>query len=469
LPATASAWPASIPRSCASSRPPAPRCRSSWWRGCARTTGDSAQPDDLQDRFGTFTADFAAGFSELVLLVYTNADTTPEPFETFTVTLTGTDVGGLGGNLSNEYTIANDDLGPPPLLGPVFYFSGFNAERGRELANHTLGSVDHVGSRLVFTARDQSLFQNTNGSGDDDIWTLYSAEAGPLVLALPLRGVLPRQDGLFGNQSPVRGLDEVGTAFLGDDDRVFWLQQNDQFGRGLEIHSLDFATNVITWQELVPGAASGVVGAGDAIFANGRLHFVGTTNAAVEGPALWTLAADLTVSKVAGPNLPATFSLPGELTEVNGEVFFAAQDQTTGFRRLFQMNDDGVTAELLALPGANPNLFFLEALGPELGFVGSDASGLRQLFRFTPGSQPGLEGPVEQLTSFAGPSDFLGDPTLGGDGRIYFVRSVQAFGCELWVVDAAEAEGARLLDDVNLDPVPVGYEPGQVVAQPFIL
>jgi ELWxxDGT repeat protein len=334
------------------------------------------------------------------------------------------------------------------------------------LANHTLGSVDQVGSRLVFTARDNGLFQNTNGDNDDDIWTLYSYEGGGSV---PFNlGVLPRQDDLFGNQSPVRSLDEVGTTFLGDDDRVFWLQRNDEFGRGLEIHSLDFATKVITPHELVPGPGSGVVGAGDAVFANGRLHFVGSEDGSDGDRAIWTLAPDLSLSRVTGPDLRDPFGFHGELTVVNGEVFFVALDEALGFRRIFQMNDDGVTAERLALPGANPNMFFLEALGNDLGFVASDASGLRQLFRFTPGAEPGREGAVEQLTQFTTESDFLADPTLGGDGRIYFTRSVPAFGRELWVVDAAEAEGARLLADINLDPVPLGYEPQQVVAVPFL-
>ncbi len=94
---------------------------------------------------------------------------------------------------------------------------------------------------------------------------------------------------------------------------------------------------------------------------------------------------------------------------------------------------------------------------------------MRQLFRFTPGSQPGLEGPVEQLTSFTTPSDSLGDVTLGGDGLIYFTRGVPEFGRELWVVDGAAPEDSRLLADLNLDPVPVGYLPEQVVAVPFLI
>jgi len=337
------------------------------------------------------------------------------------------------------------------------------------LPGHTLGAADLVGSRIVFTARNDALPVNFNGSGDDDIWTLFTYEepAGG-GFSLTSLGNLPRKTDIR-DASPVRALDRDGTTFLGDDDRVFWLQQNDAAGIGSEIHRLDFATGTISFFDIAPGPASGAGEFGDATFADGRLYFVGSEDGSSEERALWTIGAGLTPTPVTGTFLRDPFGYPNSLLALNGEVFFLAREDSTGFQRLFQVNDDGVTAEALALPGADATIFGLAALGSDLGFLGTDANGREQAFRVTPGSQPGQEGAVTQLTNLTGPRDFLWDLTLGGDGDIYFARDLPATGHELWVVDPAAPEGARLLADINLDPVPVGYEPQQVVAVPFVI
>jgi ELWxxDGT repeat protein len=262
---------------------------------------------------------------------------------------------------------------------------------------------------------------------------------------------------------------------------VFWLQRNDANGAngaGSEIHAVDLTAQnpALTLRvfDLAPGATSGAGEFGEAVYANGRLYFVGSEDGTTGGRALWTVAPDFTLAKVTGPELRDPFGLVERPIVVNGEVFFTAREDAGGFERLFQVNDDGVTATELALPGAPNFIATAHDIGNDIALVAVDASGPFtlgpvQVFRFTPGSQPGLEGAVTQLTNFAEDSDAITDVTLGGDGEIYFVRSIPATGTELWVVDGTVPEGARLLADINADPVPVGYAPEQVVAAPFLI
>jgi ELWxxDGT repeat protein len=332
------------------------------------------------------------------------------------------------------------------------------------LTNHLLGQADAVGSQIVFSARDNSRPINRDADPDNDIWTLYTYNGS----AVETLGDLPVFSG-FGQSGPVRTLNETGAAFLGDDEFIFWTQRSDTTGS--EIHRYDLFDNALTVIDLAPGAASGSPEFGTAVYAGGRLFFIGFTDSTGGGNAVWMLdnGSDTPV-RVTGPDLRDPFGFHAELTVLpNGEVFFVAMEESTGSRRLFQINDDGVTADLVPTGGAFGNIFFIEGLGDTLGFTGSDALGNRQVFTLATGATAADAGPVIQRTAFAERSDFLGDITFGGDEFIYFGRSEPQTGRELWVIDPTAPEGARLIADLNLTSEPAGYQPEQVTAPPVWL
>jgi ELWxxDGT repeat protein len=378
---------------------------------------------------------------------------------------------------SATFSAAIAALGDKVLLGTTLRFDGDQVrlhDLGTNttsvlLENHLIGSAGTVGSRIIFTARDDSRLENGGSDTANDVWTLYSYSAADGVVALtdlPLGSA----GALFGDD-PVVPWAREGLSFLGDDSRVFWKQQNDVSGPGdigVEIHSYSFDDETLTILDVGADAISGS-DFNDAVFANGRLYFLGSSDGSFGQVRVQVTDGANLLLPVSGPDLRAPFGSPGNLLELDGEVFFTAIDDSTGFQRVFQLEDDGSTATRLALPGIPGVPIELAALGGDVGVVAFDG-GVPQIFRFTPGAQPGGEGPATRLTSFTGFGDVF-NLTLGGDGEVYFTRRDAATGRELWVLDASPATGARLVQDINLTPAPAGYFPEQVVAapQPFLI
>jgi ELWxxDGT repeat protein len=164
--------------------------------------------------------------------------------------------------------------------------------------------------------------------------------------------------------------------------------------------------------------------------------------------------------QVTGPALPTSFASPDDLIAVGDEFFFRAKSSVTGFDRVFQLDDGGTTATQLALPGIGGVVIEVADLDDQVGVI-AFVNGVEQIFVFTPGSQPGQETGLAQLTSFD-QSGFISDLTRGGDDEFYFVRTTVAEGRELWMIDGTAEGGARLLQDINLTPIPASYDPQQL-------
>ncbi|WP_240791021.1 Calx-beta domain-containing protein [Roseomonas sp. AR75] len=373
---------------------------------------------------------------------------------------------------STNFSAAIAALGDKVLLGTTMRFDG-DQVRLHDLAadttsvlldNHLLGSAGTVGARIIFTARDDSRLGNGGSDTADDVWTLYSYSAAEGVVALtdlPLGSA----GALFGDD-PVVPWAREGLSFLGDDSRVFWKQQNDVSGPGdigVEIHSYSFASDALTILDVGAGAISGS-DFNEAVFANGNLYFLGSSDGSFGERRVQVTDGTNLLTPVTGPDLRAPFGFPSNLLELDGEMFFTALDDSTGVQRIFQLDDNGATATRLALPGIPGVPIELAALGGDVGVI-AFSGGLPQIFRFTPGAQPGGETEATQLTSFTGFGNVF-NLTLGGDGEVYFTRTEAATGRELWVLDDTLTEGARLVQDINLTPAPAGYFPEQVVAAP---
>jgi ELWxxDGT repeat protein len=331
------------------------------------------------------------------------------------------------------------------------------------LADHLIGSAATIGGRIIFSALDRSDPLNFDVDQTNDIWSLYSYQSG----AVTFLADLPNGNSGRVGDDPIVPFADAGQSFFGQGDRIFWKQLNDADTAGVELHSIDLAAadipGSLTLYDIAPGAVSG----GDfneAVFLDGRFYFTAATDGSFQQAQLYATDGSAPPVAVTGPDLATAFAFPFNLTAVGDEFFFTATDAATGRQRIFQLEDGGTTATRLALPDITGVVIELADLGDQLGVIAFEA-GIDQVFVFTPGAQPGDESSASQLTSFS-QSGGISSLTLGGDDEFYFTRSTASEGRELWVIDSTAAEGARLLADVNLTPVPVGYQPEQVEASP---
>lgn len=202
------------------------------------------------------------------------------------------------------------------------------------------------------------------------------------------------------------------------------------------------------------------------MFANGRLYWQASEDGSVNTMRLWTTTDGTDAQVVTGADLatgsPSQF--PWLPQVIGTEMFFLANNTVTNTWGLFQMNDDGVTADLIS-PSSFGYMYGLSAIGPDLYFF-QYGGGSDQMFRLTPGATPGAAGAPVQVTNFAASGGFMGDVFLGGDGNLYFSREEAATGRELWVLDAADPTGARLVADLNTQVTQAGYAPDQLTAVP---
>jgi hypothetical protein len=54
------------------------------------------------------------------------------------------------------------------------------------------------------------------------------------------------------------------------------------------------------------------------------------------------------------------------------------------------------------------------------------------------------------------------DPEPGGDDKVFLTRTTQAEGQKPWITGTTDQGGARLLQDLTLDPVPDSDDPQSV-------
>jgi PKD repeat protein len=364
---------------------------------------------------------------------------------------------------STNFSFEAEVLGQQVLFGTttsalkaVLVFDATTATTSTLLDNHLLGSASTVGSRIVFSARDDSRAENRDFTTSNDVWTLYAYDGAAVRPLLDLHSP--------GGADPIQGWRSGRADFLGDDARVFWKQAGNLGGvdLGVEVHMIEPGAAdpaaTLAVRDLALGPSSGALW-DDAVFANGRLFFVGSTTGQGGERRVWTTADLFDATPVTGPALRHPFGFPGELVTVGGEVFFTALEDSLGFQTLFQVNDDLLTAAPV-LPAGWGTVQGLAAGGGDLYFVGI-RGGDAQIWRLSPGATPGAAGLPERLTDLATPP-FMGGIVLGGDANLYFARTEAATGTERWLVDVTAPGGARLLADLNMQPVPGSYFPEQV-------
>lgn len=343
------------------------------------------------------------------------------------------------------------------------------------LEDHLLGSASTIGSRIVFTARDETRAENSDADPTNDVWSLYAFDGMEAQFYSDLFSP-------FG-QDPIQGWHGGTADFVGGGSRAFWKQAHflplPAPGEPIEasIASLDL--------DEPPGSAlyflhfANETGGNydEATFADGRAYFQGSNAGGIDVPGglaqmrVWTwdgVIPEGVLAAVTGAELRHPFGFPANLAAIGEEVFFLALREPTGRPSIFQVEDDGVTASPILHPGFL-DTSGLVAGGSDLFFFGKSAPAeAAQIWRLSPGATPGEAGLPEALTNFAADA-FMAGLRLGGDGNLYFVRFDDATGIEYWVVDVTAPGGARLLLDANRDVTPFGYAPQQVVFAPDLI
>ena len=328
------------------------------------------------------------------------------------------------------------------------------------LFDHLLGAANTVGSNIIFSALDFSKPVNSDADTANNAWTLYAYDgtSATALLDLPTGG--------GGGQHVYEWTGHAD--FLGDDSRIFWKQANDT--TGVELHTIDLSaadpSSTLAIVDVWPGVESGT-NWGDAEFANGRLYWQASDDGSTNHMRLWTTTDGTDAQEVTGADLSTgnPYQFPWLPQAIGDEVFFLANSAVSNTWGVFQVNDDGVTASMIS-PASSPYIYGLSAVGGDLYYFTSDGVAADQMYRLTPGATPGAAGAPVALTSFTQPGGFMSDIFQGGDGNLYFRRDEDTTGSELWVLDANEPTGARLVADLNTQQAQGGYAPQQLTPVP---
>lgn len=158
----------------------------------------------------------------------------------------------------------------------------------------------------------------------------------------------------------------------------------------------------------------------------------------------------------------ATSTNPRSLTNVNGRLFFVADDGLSGRSKLW--TSDGTEAGTNVVSGilsTSPDLDVkhLSNVNGMLYFSAS-AFSMRALYRLDV-----ISNRVEMLTRGSGESGFAtvpAGPVVEMNGHVFFPATGQALGNELWKVDPAAFEGAVLVKDIW--PGPTGSSLSKLTA-----
>jgi ELWxxDGT repeat protein len=259
--------------------------------------------------------------------------------------------------------------------------------------------------------------------------------------------------------SPFRSLTQLLTELffptLSDSSRRRLVARN-IFGQTedvLECRMLLSARAVVV-EDLLPGGGLNNSTISDSspenlIDVSGTLYF--TANDDISGRELWRInqsgVAEIVEDAVPGGGLRpgAGSSNPGPLVNVDGTLFFTADDGTNG-TELWRINTAG-TAELVenALPGGglapgfrSANAEWLTNVDGTLYFSADDQSNGKELWRV---GKTGIAQMIEDAVPGGGISDGSDDASpsqlTNVSGQLFFVASNREFGMTLWRIDTA--------------------------------
>jgi ELWxxDGT repeat protein len=229
----------------------------------------------------------------------------------------------------------------------------------------------------------------------------------------------------------------VSTFSMSGQDKALWI--SDGTGGGT-MPLKDFGIGSIT---------SSTATIGDLTNVNGTLFFAGDDHTAPSdaGLELWTsngTPGGTSMVKDINPGTGSSFNgFEDDLTAFNGKLYFAANDGTHGLQLWLSNGTPGGTVPLLDATGSAIN--FPAALTPDgatLYFTGSNANGS--------GLWKSDGTPANTAFVASAPTALFGNEMLGVVGsKVYFPASDVSHGDELWSSDGT-ATYTGLLKDINV-------------------
>ncbi len=333
----------------------------------------------------------------------------------------------------------NDSSSPQHLvaLGTTLYFSADDGTTGRELW------------KSDGTAGNASLVKNINAG---------SAAADPLELT-EFQGALffTADDGSGRTVWKSNGLG-AGTAMLTSTDVFSSAAELTPSGASLFFSAASVSSGRELWKtdgtpsgtllvkEIAPSAAS--ANPTELTDVNGTLFFAAAASAG--NTELWktdgTPSGTLLVKEINPGLLGPPGSSPTQLTNVNGTLFYAADDGTDGGE--LWKSDGTITGTLevkdinISFPGASASPGNLTAVGNTLFFTANDGAHGIELWR----SDGTPAGTTLLRDIYAGGFDSSASNLTNVNGTLYFTANDGVSGIELWKSDGTPAGTVQVKD-----------------------
>ena len=316
-----------------------------------------------------------------------------------------------------------------------------------------------VDGTLYFVAND--------GINGRELWrTTSSGQAEMVEDAIPGGGLFPGSDGSY----PEDLLNVDGTLYFKADDGT----------NGTELWRVNSSGQAEMVEDAIPGGGiqPGSDGSGPNRLTNvgGTLYF--SANEGTNGNELWRINSSGQAEMVedaipgGGINPGSYFSSPRELTDIDGTLYFQANDGTNGFE-LWRVNSSG-QAEMVedAIPGGginpgedNSRPERLTDVDGTLYFRADDGTNGYELWRINSfGQAEMVEDTIPGGGIFPGSVGSYPSNLLNVDGTLYFRAEDETNGTELWRIDSAGQ--AELVEDA----IPGGgIRPGDSGSSPAYL
>lgn len=314
--------------------------------------------------------------------------------------------------------------------------------------------------RVLTNVNGTLYFRANDGTNGDEVWRINASGQAEMVEdSAPGGGICPgASDSIFSFQTPFL-ININGTAYFNANDGT----------NGLELWRINASGRAELVEDAVPGGGiNSTFGDSTPVFptnVNGTLYFQATTG--ISDKELWRInvsgRAELVEDSVPGGGIRpgSSGSNPTDLTNVSGTLYFKADDGTNGYE-LWRINPSGM-AELVEdavagggiRPGAGSSVStnpYLTNVNGRLYFRADDGTNGAELWRI---NASGIAELVEDAVPGGGinpgsaGSLTLTPPWLTNvNGMLYFVASDGANGRELWRINAAGQ--AEMVEDAVL-------------------
>ncbi|HEY2354847.1 MAG TPA: ELWxxDGT repeat protein [Gaiellaceae bacterium] len=299
-------------------------------------------------------------------------------------------------------------------------------------------SLTNVNGTLFFAA--------TDGTTGTELWKSDGTAAG----TVQVKDINP------GSGSSIGGGRGYGTSLLNVNGTLFFTANDGTTGTELwKSDGTDAGTVQVS--DINPGSASSISSYGANLTnINGTVFF--TADDGTTGTELWksdgTMAGTVQVKDI-NPGSGGSFgsgyyTSSADLTDVNGTLFFSANDGTNGYEL---WKSDGTDAGTVAVSSGPAN--YLTNVNGTLFFGSFDASSGSELWK-----SDGTEAGTVAISSiYSGDFGSYPGSLVNENGTLYFSAADSSGGSELWKSDGTAA-GTTLVKDIN--PGPNGSYPTQL-------